>query len=96
MGWRSAGPDSQLEGSGDVEKATDGRLEVQGARRAWALQREGLQDGGEQEEEFGPSQALPEADALTWREERGGTGSAALPARHRGTGEWAGAAPEDT
>lgn len=90
----SAGPELQLEGLGDVEKATDGRLEAQGAWRARALQREGLQDGGEQEEEFGPSQALPEADALTWTEERSGAGPAVLTARHTGTGEWAGAAPK--
>ena len=86
VGCRSAGPELQLEGLGDVEKATDGRLEAHGARRAWALQREGLQDGGEQEEEFGPSQALPKADALTWREERSGAGPAVLPARHVGRG----------
>lgn len=86
VGCRSAGPELQLEGLGDVEKATDGRLEAHGAWWARALQREGLQDGGEQEEEFGPSQALPKADALTWREERSGAGPAVLPARHVGRG----------
>lgn len=65
VGWRSAGPELQLEGLGDVEKATDGWLEAQGTRWARVPQREGLQDGGEQEEELGPSQALPEADTLT-------------------------------
>lgn len=70
VGWRSAGPELQLEGWGDVEKATDGRLEVQGTRWTRVPQREGLQDGGEQEEELGPSQALPEADTLTWRGDR--------------------------
>lgn len=65
VGWESAGPDLQLEGRGDVEKATDSWLEAQGPGWAWALQEEGLQDGGDQEEEFCSNQALPEADTLT-------------------------------
>lgn len=92
VGWESAGPDLQLEGRGDVEKATDGWLEAQGPGRAWALQEEGLQDGGDQEEEFCSSQALPEADTLTWR----GQGDMGLgqPSSHPGPrkeeGGWAG------
>lgn len=65
-GWgRLVGPDSQLEGWGDVEKAADSWLEAQGTRRARALQGEGLQDGGEEEEELCVRQALSQADALT-------------------------------
>lgn len=79
--WRSAGPELQLEGLGDVEKATDGWLEAQGPRRARAFQREGLQDGREQEEELGSRQALAEADALTWREGRAEAGPAVLTPR---------------
>lgn len=76
------GPDLQLEGWGDVEKAADSWLEAQGPRWAWAVQGEGLQEGGEKEEELRPCQALPEADTLTWRERGDGTVSALLTPRH--------------
>lgn len=82
------GPDLQLEGWGDVEKAADSWLEAQGPRRARAVQGEGLQEGGEEEEELCPRQALPEADTLTWREQGDGTGSALLtPRRGEPAGE---------
>lgn len=45
------GPDSQLEGRGNVENTADSWLKVQGTQRACALQGEGLQDGGGQEED---------------------------------------------
>lgn len=59
-----SGTDLQLEGWGDVEKATDGGLEAQGVQWARALQGEGLQDGGEEEEELCFCQALSKADTL--------------------------------
>lgn len=62
---RLVGPDLQLEGWGDVEKAADSWLEAQGIRWARAFQGEGLQDGGEEEEELCAGQALSQADALT-------------------------------
>lgn len=89
--WESAGPDLQLEGRGDVEKATDSWQEAQGPGRAWALQEEGLQDGGDQEEEFCSSQALPKANTLTWRRQGDGAGPALLTPRPQGGG-WVGRA----
>lgn len=86
----------QLESWGDVEKATDSWLEAQGPRRAGALQGEGLQDGGEEEEELCPRQALSEADTLTWREQGGGTGSALLIPSVGRTGRGAGTGPAGT
>lgn len=86
VGWESDGPDLQLEGRGDVEKATDGWLEGQEPGWVWALQEEGLQDGGDQEEEFCSSQALPEADTLTWRGQGDGAGPALLTPRPQGEG----------
>lgn len=64
VGW-SAGTDLQLEGWGDVEKATDSWLETHGTHWARALQGEGLQDGGDEKEQLRSCQALPEADTLT-------------------------------
>lgn len=84
MGWRSAGPDLQLEGRGDVEKATDSWLEAQDSRRAWTFQGEGLQDGGDQEEDLCSCQALSKADTLTWRKKGGGDGPAFLTPRSQG------------
>lgn len=79
----------QLEGRGDVEKATDSWLEAEGTWWAWTLQGEGLQDGSDQEEELCSGQALPKADTLTWRKEGDGAGPVLTPRKDQwcaGTG----------
>lgn len=90
------GPDSQLEGRGNVENTADSWLKVQGTQRACALQGEGLQDGGGQEEDLCSCQALPKADTLTWKEEADGAGSARLTPRPGRTGGWEGTGPANT
>lgn len=56
--------ESELEGRGDVGEAADGRLEAQSLWWGGTLQGEILQDGGEEEEDFGSGQAFSEANSL--------------------------------
>lgn len=84
----------QLEGWGDVEKATDRWPEAQGTGRARAVQGEGLQDSGDEEEQLRSSQAFPEADTLPWKEEDTGLGKPS--SHHTVASRWAGTGPAVT